>query len=310
MLWTDALIVSSTDLNQIDPEASDIATVSGTTLDGVNGFLWRQVEDAGNRLLMATTSLQSFNAGSALSLFHMQAVLNTGLPANNRQRVLLDCVVVNGVNGNSWSHLKQWIVLRCLEKLMRTAGNRDLNDRYEKKQKQYKEDARSAWNGLIQLGLPIMMRPLACPMAVWGHNPGSFTVSAVSGSGAGGDYDVVVTYFDATQPSNNESHPSAVNEITLVGNQNLKVDITGLNPPKGQTDPIDIARSVVALGTATHWNVYVGQHGQVPLLQNSSPIPITTKTYSAPVTNTGAPVGIGQYAQSYMVLTDGQWIVG
>jgi hypothetical protein len=85
------------------------------------------------------------------------------------------------------------------------------------------------------------------------------------------------------------------------------VSIASLVAPTGAQPLGSIPFAIVEYMRATGWNVYAGVAGGPLYLQNSSPLPIATKTFtfpSDPLTNTSV-VGPGQYAERNLSLPMG-----
>lgn len=311
MLWIDANFVTSSDLQSVDGEILDVVDAEQLTLTGQNGLIWRTQEDCGRDLLARMVTFSGFLAGDSLSANHLQAVFNIGTPAVQRTRILLDNIIVTGQNVYTWSELKGWVVYRTLQSVYRAAANRTTQDRYKIKRDDYGHEAKWVrWPNFKQLGVPVVYKPMATPGAVLGHNSGSFVVSAAAGGGTlTGNYDVALTYIDTTvttSPSNSESNPSAISTVTLAPGEVISADITKLNPPNGLGNPLDIARSIITPLNATGWNIYAGLSGGTLTLQNSSPIPIGTKTHALPgdPISTGVAAGLGQYVNQYLTLSE------
>lgn len=307
MLWTDAIFVNTNDLMSLDSEIADVAQAEVIQLDGVGGIIQRSIEECGRSILMGQMGFAGFLVGDSLSANHLQAVFNIGIPAVERSRILLDQVVVSGPNNSFWSDIKNWVAYKTISSFYRSAARRNLNDRYIAKRDDYiKETTYSITPKFERMGLPVVYKPMACPAAVMAHSPGSFSITAQAGAGSvtPGSYDVVLTYLDSTQSTNNESHPSATVTVSVTAGQNILADITNLNPPNGQGNPIDIAQCIITPLTATHWNLYAAPTGATPILQNQAPIPIATKQYTLSSFATyGIQVGLGQSANQRLVIS-------
>ena len=241
--------------------------------------------------------------------------MNVGLPAVNRQRVLINQVVVSHYSGQDvlWSPLKTWCAYYTLGLFFRDAANRTLKDRYKEKQQRYQKDARSIYfEPLKSQGLPITRQPLPCPGAI--YEPavtgtfGANNVTLVTGSGTStDDWDVAVTWVDQRyymnpgQKVNAESAPSQRVTVTATAGNVLRLSIAGLTAPNGSQHPSTVPLSVTAYGQASGWNVYAGSKGGTLYLQNASPIPVGTQTYTLagdPLV-TGNAADAGQYADLY-----------
>lgn len=309
MLWTDADFISADDLVSLDAEVKDVASVESITLEGDNGIIHRAIEEAGDTILkhMQVWGASLVGAGGVTSN-HWAAVMNTGLDAVHQSKVLLTQVVVSSLFGKSWSAVKRWAAYWALMAFYRDAANRTNNDRYRVKQETYHGQLHNTyWEAVRSTGLPVAIRPLPCPGALYELNAGTWgngNVSAVDGPGVGGSYDVVVTWADSLQ-TNGESGPSARATATLEAGKVAQVDIGTLLPPTGAQPRATVPLAVVTYGRATHWNVYAGPSGGVLRLQNAAPIPVGTQTYTLtgdPALTTPA-VGTGQYPEQYLHFT-------
>lgn len=318
MLWTDATFITVADLTRLDAEVSAVASSNEITLTGDDGLIRGTIEESSIELQKLVTAFGGYLSAGDLSSNHLAAVLNIGGGNSIRQKALLQQVVVSGDSPNSWNHVKQWAVFWCLQLIYRNAFNRTVKDRYEGKMRYYASELkRRVTPSLYAMGIPIVIRPLSAPGAKFERDAGvwdSDNVSQVAGSGtASGALSVAVTYMDMSTPSlyvspasrgNAESNPSERVAITLVSGNVIAVDITSLVPPNGTQHPSQLLIHVVSPLTATHWNVYVGTATGLLYLQNPTPIPIATKTYTLTgdwVSNT-ATAGEGQYSDRRLSL--------
>jgi hypothetical protein len=311
MLWTDSIFLQPSDLTRIDGEALGVAGTERIILPGPNGLLRAAQEEAAMEINKYVVAFGGYLNSGDLSSNHLAAVLNVGIGNSVRQKALLVQVsVTDGVQG-SWSWIYQFGVYWALKALYRNAFSRTVLDRYKQKLDYFTEELDDRVRGNIKsLGIPIVLQPLSAPGAFFEANSGTWgdaNVSLVTGSGtAVTPFDVAITYCDMSQAnryvsvtlSNNaESAPSAIVSVSPQGEQVISVDIDSLNPPTGAQSPASLLVCVVALMVATHWNVYVGLSGETLYLQNSSPIPIATTSYtlaSDPVLG-GHQLGLGQY---------------
>lgn len=315
MLWTDKDFVDATDLASIDPDITDAATSLDINLTGPKGMLRVGIIDAGRKLENNLISFTTYISSNDLSANHLAAVFYTGTQPNQRRRITLDQIVISGRNRGYDSEIKQWAINRVLMRFYQAASNKSEDDRYTNKLTQFRKlDQLEYWPQITQSGMPFVYRPMPAPGATQQRNPGAWSTSqsALGGAIAAGGFVVGVTYVDSTKfisvanPANGESDAGILQTITLVSGNVISVDITKLNPPVGSISVSDIARGFVVPLNADSWNVYVGAGDgseDVPMyLQNASPIPIGTRTYTLagdPLT-TGAVLGIGQYPESYM----------
>jgi hypothetical protein len=321
LLWTDSLFISQSDLSRIDSEIPNVATAENIVLAGDNGLIKGAIEECSNELLKLIVAFGGYLNSGDLSANHLAAVLNVGIGNSVRTKATLDQVCVSGNSATSWNHVKNWTVAWTLRLFYRDAYSRTSNDRYKAKMDQYKDDlARRLTPAIYALGVPIVLQPLSAPAAYFTRNPGTWDstdVDTVAGPGTldNQSVDVTVTYVDQSQPnryqsyaqSNNaESDAPPVVTQSLVTGQVLQVDVSNLNPPTGAQDPAQILTCVVAPLMATGWNVYVGLTGGTLWLQNSTPIPIATTSYTFsgdPVFKNGKPQLIGQYQNRRLSIT-------
>ena len=251
------------------------------------------VEEAANEMMKLVISFGGYLNAGDLTANHLADVLNVGIGNSVRQKIGLQQIVVSGDVPGQWNWVKQWVVYWALRNFYRDAFARVGGDRYKVKMDFYKEEMqRRITSNLYTLGIPVVIRPLVRPAAMFERNTGTWdssNVDLVAGSGiATTPFDVVVTYCDMSQPNfyadaahpnNCESEPSDIVTVTPDGTQVIEVDITSLNPPSGAQHPSQIMVVVVSPLRATHWNVYIGNQGSSTLyLQNPAPIPIATKT--------------------------------
>jgi hypothetical protein len=313
LLWTDGIFVQPEDLARIDSEVTAISTAEGITLSGDNGLLRGAVEEAASEMMKLIISFGGYLNSGDLTANHLAAVLNVGIGNSVRQKIGLQQIVVSGDVSGQWSWVKQWVVFWALRTFYRDAFSRLGGDRYRVKMDFYKDELqRRVTPNLWALGVPMVIRPLARPAAKFERNVGTWDDSNVVvtpdvGTGANPtQFDVVVTYADMSQanfyvsankPNNSESNPSDVVTVSLDSSQTAEVDITSLNPPTGYQHPSQVMVVVVSPLKATHWNVYVGLHGKTLFLQNSSPLPISTKTFAIPANPilSGFSSDLGQY---------------
>ncbi len=321
MLLTDSVFVTVADLQRLDSEVETVATAEQITLSGENGLLRGSIEEFSTDLQKIIVSFGNYIGTGEASANHMQAVLNVGANSRVRQKCSLSQVVVSGDAVGQWNHIKEWAVYRALQSFYADAFNRTVRDRYEGKMQFYKNAIlRGKANNAFSLGLPLVLRPLACPAALFERDSGVWdedNVGNVSGSGGTQTYiaDVAITYVDMSNTTryvdpdtknNSESGPAQILQKTLAFGGLLQFDITSLNPPSGRQHPSQLVLCPTSPLTATHWNVYVGMTTKAMYLQNSVPIPIATKTYTLaadPVLSGARLDKLGQYAEMRLVLS-------
>jgi len=289
---------------------------------GDGGVLRNAVEETSLEMSKILIAFGGYINSGDLTANHYAAVMNVGIGNSVRQKIGLQQVVVSGDVPGQWNQVKEWAVYYALMTFYRNAFGRVENDRYEKRYTLYKDQiSRKIYPTLQALGIPMVVRPLSRPAALFERNSGTWdstNVALVSGSGTltnSTSLDVVVTYVDMSQanfyvsaaiPNNCESNPSDVITQQMATSEVLHVDITSLVPPTGAQHPSQQMLVVVSPLKATHWNVYVGLTGKTLYLQNSSPIPIATKTYtlSGNPTFSGYQSGLGQYADRRLSLSN------
>ncbi len=291
-----------------------MAVDSNVTLDGYNGFIRRQIDEAGEVVHQRMEVFGGWVGSSTLSANHIQAVLNIGGgAAAARIKVILNQVVTSDRIPNKWSHIKRWVVYRTVCAFYRNVSGRvNEKDRFQGRLLDFSKELKRVQNETFEdLGLPVCYQPLPRPAAAFEYNAGIWgdtNVAAVAGAGTvSGQYDVVITYacsqyyrnsLSLASRGNAESEPSKIVTTTLAPGEVIGVNLTGLVPPDGTQDPGTMALVIYTPLTATHWNIYAGPTGQTLFLQNSTPIPITTTSYALtgdPLLN-GPQPGVGQYA--------------
>lgn len=320
MLWTDKIFISLNDLLRFDAEIQSVAESEEINLEGDNGMIRGAIEETSLELQKLMIAYGGYLNSGDLTANHLAAVLNVGIGNSVRQKALLDQVCVSGDTAATFNWIKQWTLFWTLRIFYRNAFARTVNDRYEKKMEFYKQELdRRVTPSVKALGIPIVLRPLYAPGAVFVQS-GSWTtdnVGLVAGPGTLDTTNVVnvaITYVDMSQANlyvdqtkKNNAESEASDPITLVmqtGNV-IEVDITSLVPPTGQQNPAQVLVCVISPMKATHWNVYVGLTGRPMYLQNSTPIDINTKTYTLPgdPTFSGYQLGVGQYPDRRLSIT-------
>lgn len=318
MLFIDADPIQAADLARVDPEAVDVAGTLEIPLTGDGGIIPQATTEAADLLLAALQSFSNYPGGAGLSGNHMAAVYNTGTGAQQSRYKLYQVAVDNSDYPAMRSPIQTWMLYLTLALFYRSAANRKASDRYARKYEQYAQDTRLAWGRLQQKGIPVVLTCFPAPGAVYYPNAGIFgagQVSAVSGAGSfAGTVSVRVCWvdtvnYDATKPDrgNAESGPSAAIPLDIPAGYLVRLDITKLTPPNGIPAPVGISSGTVPVAVAGGWNVFVSSDDSgVYYLQNSSPIPVATKTYTLaadPVTGT-AVMRPGQYPISNVYFFD------
>jgi len=314
MLWTDRDFVRQADLAMIDGETPSVVTTEQLAIDGVNGLGRQACDECGRRLLDAAQSFGHM-APPGISAPHIGALLNVWPVATpgNVPRFHLSQVCVTSQQPGYMSHLKQWVTYYALQRLFRAAYARKVSDRFEKKATLYADELRSrVWPMVMNLGVPLVLSPMACPGALHEFGAGEWSESGnlttvASGAAAEGAYFVAITWVDdskyksATDKGNGESGPSEPLSFTIPASNVLKVDISNLTAPDGKHPKIGMAQGALTPLKATDWNIYVGSTADKMYLQNSTLIDYATKTYTlaaAPILS-GTLLDEGQVADVY-----------
>lgn len=315
MLWTDSVFLTATDLARVDGEvATLIPQAEGITLTGDNGILRVSVEESANEMMKYIVAYGGYLSYGDVSTNHLAAVLNVGIGNSVRSKASLQQICVSGDVPGQWNWVRQWAVFWALRTFYRDAyGRTGGADRYKMKMEFYQKEAEQVQTAnLYTLGLPIVTRPLSRPAATFERDSGDWdtdNLSLTSGSGTwttASICDVAITYCDMSQSNlyvsstsagNAESEPSDTVSLTMETGKVLTVDISSLVPPTGAQHPSQISQIVISPLKATHWNVYAGITGGTLYLQNASPIPIATTSYtfSGDPVLSGHKAGIGQY---------------
>jgi hypothetical protein len=168
--------------------------------------------------------------------------------------------------------LHKWHTFRALSVTYRDAYNRQLNDRYEGKWKEYERLAAWAAGALFEAGVGMVNAPV--PRA---GKPEVGTTAGVHGAAV---YFVSVTWLGA---GGAEGAPSVVTALTAAASTALTVK--AVNPP----------------ADASGWNVYAGYSGTDLTLQNRSPLTagVTWVEPSSGLTS-GRAIGRGQEPDNYL----------
>lgn len=275
MLLTDGNALTVQDLELYEADIQTIATANGINLD--------------NKLAQVLTEinieLQSFlqrASGGVLGWNY----LTPGVFADTvSTRIRSEQIIITDA-------LKLWLIYAGLALTFGDAWARKTNDKYEEKVRQYQDRAVRARGWYFDQGVATVAAPLP--------RPGKPALSDVSGgSQAQRSYDVQITWVDA---NGKESAPSVRQSFQVAVNKLLKVDITALSPPTGQT--LTAGQSGITLGNAKTWHVYAvnsATAGGVLSKQTATATDIATKTWTEPTTGliTGAVVGTGQEPDAY-----------
>ena len=302
MIFTDGPFITYVDLDRIDGEFSSIANKQSVVVDGSpDSIIYTSTMDAGSTLI---AKLQSF--GGTLNWVGIDSnnaatVVITGLTSVNRPRVVLSQVIVLEPNPMR-RVMKRWVSYYTLFNFYRMiALRRTGEDRFADKTNMYDAEQERQWGVLKSIGIPVVITPFPSPGAIWEYGSGTWgtsNVTAISGGSAPSTvvYNVSITwvnnqnYISPTNQSGGESGGSQPVSVTVGTNKVININITSLNPPQGSVQSsIGVADGICPVQQPTGWNIYVGVVGGPLYLQNSSPIGISTLTY----TFTGAPVATG-----------------
>lgn len=315
-LYVDQDFVTANGLGVIDPEVQSMGRNYGLTLEGPGSIIRRSIEECGNDLTARFQSFSGILMGLGVSAAHVEAVLYTLTGPTQRPRVMLNNVVVTEPNQTK-TYMLRWFEYAACTAVFRAAYHRKLEDKYEKKMLLYREEQNKAWRVIESNGLPVVLQPMAAPGAIREPNSGVWGSENVTAGGSGSTetgqaYDVVITYVSTasatlnggnyispTQKNNSEGGPSTRVTIAPAAGQILTVSIASLNPPNGTVSGlIGTADAIYTPMNATGWNVYIGLQDATLYLQNATPIPIATKTWTAPDAPvlSGNPLLAGQAA--------------
>ena len=313
MLWTDRIFVTLDDLQRVDSEVADVADAEKISLPGNTGLVRGAIEEASHELQKYLVSFGGYSGSGDFSANHLAAVYNTGgAGAGTVQKIGLSQVVVSGNDEYAQTQLKHWVVFWVLQIFYRDAFNRTVKDRYEGKMRYYKTElARRLTPGMLGVGIPTVVSPLAAPAATFEFGAGTWgtrNLSLTAGSGTIDErYDFAITYADMSAANlyvspavrhNAESCPSERATVLLAHDKVVVVSIASLTPPSGAQHPSQAVICPVSALKATHWNVYAGKTGEDLYLQNQTPIAIGTTSYtlSGNPAASGYSPGLGQYA--------------
>ncbi|MGD0201234.1 MAG: hypothetical protein ABSD27_10845 [Bryobacteraceae bacterium] len=167
--------------------------------------------------------------------------------------------------------LRKWHLFRALSLVYRDAYNRQLNDRYEGKWKEYERLAQWAQQALYDTGVGVMSDPI--PRA---SQP---QVSQAPAAAAGATYYISVTWCGAGGEGAGSATVAFVapdGTVAAVGAANAPANVTG-------------------------WNVYAGSEPAELTLQNDVPLALGA-TWTAPPggLRSGRALGPGQSPERYL----------
>ena len=296
MLFTDRMFCSAQSLSYIDSELNKVALAEKLDIGSTEtSVLWHYTLAAGEKFLSRIQNFSGYLVGVGVNSNHAAAVMNILSTAINRPRALLVQIPVSEPD-HTRRAFARWVQYSVLKDFYRNLYRRSvINDRYEKKMLMFEEEEKSHWITLKGRGFPVILNPLSAPGAIWMYGSGTWgnsNVVVVSGGTQAGQvmYDVSITYcsLPAYVNYNNQNGAESggatpVSSVLTLANQVLQINLSGLNPPTSiMPVAIGTASGIFPPMNATHWNVYVGPTGGPRCLQNSTPIPIATTTYTLP----------------------------
>jgi len=262
---TDRDCISIDDITAVDPEVASIAATESIPTEGDSSFVHLAVVEAGNRILglMQNFSYPHYTSSGTQP---SPGLFFPAYDATPTVRIRLGQIVTDSDTSTFQSPLKQWITYVALKNFYRLVSNRLLEDRYEKKRRDYEcaiDD--TYWPALKACGLPMCYNPIPCPGALYEVGQGIWSASnlaAVPGSGVGNTFDVAITWAGAQ----GESAPSQTQTITIPAGHVLEVTISSLVVP------------TVAGTSMASWNIYAGITGST--LFSQATVPVATKTFT------------------------------
>jgi hypothetical protein len=308
MLFTDGDFINSADLILIDSQVASTAMAEKIQVDG--GITTTACQEIGQRILSKSIGFAGTLPPFVAPWSQTAAALNLVGPSSQRPRISLSQIVTSTPYPGQWSAIKRATAYLGLVRFYEQAYHRKMEDRYEARMNLHTDNYNKRhWPAFWNQGTPIINQPMARPGAqyepgvgIWG----SGAVATVAGTNALAltSYDVAITWVDqrfwlsSTVKGNGESAPASTLTISVATAQVIQISITGLNGPQGQT-PATIAQGqgLYTPLTASGWNVYVGVQDGPLYLQNATPVPYATKTY----TLAGAPVLSGAIADDGQV---------
>jgi hypothetical protein len=298
MLLTDSDILTPEALAAVDPEVSSPKIQEfAPPLEGPHSIISKTAYQACHFLTSMFQGFSGYLMAPGSSANHIAAVMNVSSTGISRPRVRMNQVVAEDPDPAK-RIVRTWMEYEALYRFFQALFHRKMDDRFEKKMLHYASERSDAWSMIENCGLPVVIQPLPCPAAIREYNSGSWGISNVTAGGtgsteAGNSYDVAIAY---TAPSylppgqtlngfdrgNGESAASAKVTIAAAAGQVLTVSIASLNPPTGMNPAVGTADGVFSQLPAVGWQVYVGLSGASLYLQNATPIPIATKTFTLP----------------------------
>jgi hypothetical protein len=312
VLFTDSDIITTTDLQAADAECVKVASSENPAiaLSGSGSIIQKSIEECGHQVRAQFQNFSGYLVSPGINLNHVAAVLNILSTAINRPRMRLNQVVALDPDPTKCL-FKRWLVYYALFQLYRDAYARFSRntDRFERKMNLYDDEANKAWKRLISDGVPVVLQPLACPGAIREFGAGTFGSGNVSAGGTGSTetghtYTVAITwvaqpaYVSQTNKGNAESAGSATVQVSPTSGQVITVNINGLTAPGATIPAIGTADGLYTPLVASGWNVYVSLDQANWYLQNATPIPLATTSYTlanAPVLS-GYTLQPGQFA--------------
>lgn len=310
MLFTDSDAVTQAQLAQIDPEVSKLL-VNNVALP-IAPLITNAINEAGTFILSRMQNFTGYLVGFGQNANHAAAVLNIGNTSVSRPRLALSQVVVIDPNPAK-TYMLLWLQMWAMRQIYRAAALRASGketDRMETKRDNYVKEVDRIWKSCERLGIPVVLTPLACPGATRQYGAGtwpntnSVTAGGTGSTDPGNPYSVAITWcalpgYQGPNTSNNsESALSATASVETLSSQIITVSTLGANAPGSYNAQIGTSDAFYTSMIATHWNVYVGTPAGPMYLQNATPIPLSTRSYTLPnqpVNNT-AMAGSGQFS--------------
>ena len=299
MLWTDGIFITSADLQVIDPEVPNVAENESIVVDGTQGLCAETISECLSEVMSLMQRFGGYISTGMTTANHMAAVMNIGGPGVNRVRIIPGQIVVRQTGVPQVDALRRWIIYRCLYNFYRAASNRTTDERFRQKRDDFIRDITRRYRPLaLSNGLPVVFRPFPCPGATLERNAGTWGAGNVStvayADAAGGTFDVAITWVDQTfyrgpqyggslnLKGNAESYTGARVTKTVAPGKSLSVSLSGLTPPAANEDPAYLNLALATSLNASGFNVYVGLPGGVLYLQNNTPVPVSSGSFTLP----------------------------